>query len=239
MSYFGSIYADKNQVIPGVGTIHSHCVGSTAHTTGHDHYFLADGAEKPVMGSVRFSAFITEDGNVAWRFVHATGPVNRKRYYPLKPFGEHEQQDFPSQAIAEMRRISESLHETDRNAWFFSALGAFSMEIEELERKLEMLEQTITHLGALLAKPQEPQTVFVPSIEAGGKGSHRPASDEERAERRALWSQRVESASTKRDIFLAQKAPRLEMLRRKREGLRTWAHQRNPKQAPHELLQAA
>lgn len=239
MSYFGSIYADKNQVIPGLGTIHSHCVGSTAHTTGHDHYFLADGAEKPVAGSVRFSAFITEDGEIAWRFVHATGPIGRKRHYPLKPFGEHEQQDFPAQAVAEMRRISENLHETDPNAWFFSALGAFSMEIEELEHKLKMLDQSIHHLGVLLAKPQEPENVFVPSDEGRGKGFYRPATDEERAERRALWGQRVESASAKRDLFLAEKAPRLEMLRQKREALRAWSHQRNPKQAPHELLQAA
>src|SRR3546814_8702497 len=79
MGYFHPIYRDKHTVLPGVGTIHSHSVGSTSHTTGFDHYFMPEGAEKELPGHVRFSTFIHEDGRIAWRFAYATGPISRQR----------------------------------------------------------------------------------------------------------------------------------------------------------------
>src|SRR3546814_11942739 len=73
MGYFHPIYRDKHTVLPGVGTIHSHSVGRTSHTTGFDHYFLPEGAEKEIPGHVRLSTFVDEDGRIAWPFVNDTG----------------------------------------------------------------------------------------------------------------------------------------------------------------------
>src|SRR3546814_961822 len=113
MGYFHPIYRDKHSVLPGVGTIHSHSVGSTSHTTGFDHYFLPEGAEKEIPGHVRFSTFIDEDGRISWRFVYATVSLFRQHDWPEPRLDEATQIDFPPFVNAAMRRISYMLYKRD------------------------------------------------------------------------------------------------------------------------------
>src|SRR3546814_4144872 len=187
MGYFHPIYRDKHTVLPGVGTIHSHSVGNTSHTTGFDHYFLPEGAEKEIPGHVRFSTFIDEDGRIAWRFVYATGPISRKRDWREPRLDEETQIDFPPVVIAEMRRISEKLYERDPVAWFFQTIGALDMELDSRLRKEDDLVRTIQHLTEMLGKPHEPKQHFVTAEECGlKKGFHRTATPEEREARRNI-----------------------------------------------------
>src|SRR3546814_7021671 len=178
MGYFHPIYRDKHTVLPGVGTIHSHSVGSTAHPPGFEHYSLPQGAEKEIPRHVRFSTFIDEDGRIAWRFVYATGPISRKRDWREPRLDEETQIDFPPVVIAEMRRISEKLYERDPVAWFFQTIGALDMELDSRLRKEDDLVRTIQHLTEMLGKPHEPKQHFVTAEECGlKKGFHRTATD--------------------------------------------------------------
>ena len=240
MSYFAPIYRDKHVILAGLGTIHSHSVGSTAYTTGHDHYFLAEGAEKPVAGSVRFAAKVGETGEIEWRFVHATGANSRKRDWREPALTEDTQVDFPAAVVAEMRRLSETLHEREPTSWMFHAHGAVDMELRERIGKEDELERSIVILGNLLANPAEPTKHFVPAAESDtGKGFFRPATADETAATRAMWTERREKAFTKLAALKAEQADRIALLKRLGKALSTWAHQKTDRGSVYKMYQAA
>src|SRR3546814_1560749 len=76
MGYFHPIYRDKHTVLPGVGTIHSHSVGSTSHTTGFDHYFLPEGrseehtSELQSLMRISYAVFCLKKKNYHIRLPH-------------------------------------------------------------------------------------------------------------------------------------------------------------------------
>lgn len=242
MGYFHPIYRDKHTVLPGVGTIHSHGVGSCAHTTGFDHYFLPEGAEKQIAGNVRFSTFIEEDGSLAWRFVHAIGPISRKRDWREPRLDEETQLDYPPAVLAEMRRLSETLHERDPVAWFFQTIGALDMELDSRLRKEDDLVRTVQHLTELLANPQEPTKHFVSAEECGlDKGFFRTASPEEREARRDLWRTNLSRAQTRLTALRSNQGERVALLRRLRSSMTGWSKRTgaNKSANPFDIYQAA
>lgn len=219
MSYFHPIYSDKHTILPGFGKIHSQTVGNTSHTTGYDHYFLADGAEKPHPGLVRFAAYVTEDGQIAWKMISASGAT-----YSSPSSRDENDTSFPPEVIAEMRRISETLGERSPTGWFFTALSAVQMEIDRLKKPIGDAERAVEHLTLLLSDPNEPRQHFVSAEEAGQpKGFRRDATPAERDERRAMW-QRNLNRDTKRlaDAHVANDA-RLAMLKTLERALRNWS----------------
>lgn len=240
MSYFHPIYARNHTTLPGIGTIHTHSVGSTAHTTGIDHYFKAEGADRAITGSVRYAATIAEDGSVAWILAHVHGPSSRRRDWKLPRLTEETQEDFPAEVVSEMRRLSETLEERDPTDWFFHALGAVEMELDRLTARRQESERTIEHLGGLLADASEPRSHFVSAAEAGApKGHFRIATPEERAERRALWERNLAKARAAIARFDEEKGARVAMLRRMRAALRTWSSSTKPRRLPSIVLRDA
>lgn len=221
MSYYA------NLAIPGFGTLEGHSVGTCNHTTGYDHYFLPEGAEKRISGHVRFSAEIDSNGEVAWRFVYATGPNDRKRPWGAEPFTEDNQLDYPAEVIAAMRHYMETLHERDPFAWFHHVVGAIDMERDTLRGAESRCTNSIQTLTELLAKPHEPQTHFVSAEEAGQpKGYFRPATCAEREARRNLWRENKSAHENRLARLRAANGERLEMLDRIRAALFTWAENR-------------
>jgi hypothetical protein len=240
MPYFSAIYAKDHTVLPGIGRIHTHGVGNTRYTTGLDHYFLAEGAEKPVTGSVRFSAYVSEEGQIAWRFVHADGPMLRARHWKDPRITEDTQVDFPAEVVAEMRRLSETLQERDQTAWFFHALAAVDMELRGRTDKQADLARTISLLDGLLAKQSEPAQHFVSAEEAGtDKGYHRLATPEEKTARRLDWATRLAAKRDELETLTASQADRVAMLKRLYETLHDWSGQRSPKASPYDLYAQA
>ena len=236
MPYFSPIYAKDHTVLPGIGRIHTHGVGNTRHTTGLDHYFLAEGAEKPVVGSVRFSAHVSETGGIAWRFVHADGPMARKRHWNDPRVTEETQADFPAEVVAEMRRLSETLQKRDQTAWFFHALAAVDIELRGRTDKQADIARTISLLEGLLAKQSEPVKHFVSAEEAGtDKGHHRLATPEEKAARRLDWATRLAAKRIELETLTASQADRVAMLKRLYETLHDWSGRRAPKANPYDL----
>jgi putative ubiquitin-RnfH superfamily antitoxin RatB of RatAB toxin-antitoxin module len=194
------------------------------------------------MGSIRFAAYVADDGTIQWRFVHSTGTNSRKRHWKDAPLTEETQVDFPAAAVAEMRRLSETMHEKPDNAWFFSALGAVDMETEDRVRKERDLQRTVEVLAPLLADPSEPRQHFVPAAEAGTpKGYHRDATAEERAERRAMWTERHDKAVAALAALTEAQADRLAMLRRLKVALHDWSHRKGaaPRPSAYQVYQAA
>lgn len=241
MTYFSPIYRDKHVILPGLGTIHSHSVGSTAYTTGHDHYFLAEGAEKPVSGAVRFAAAVGDDGEIEWRFVMATGPNQRKRHWKDPVITEDTQTDFPAKVIAEMRRLTETMHEREQTSWFFHAHGAVDMELRRREDEEAKLSRSIEILTDLLSNASEPKKHFVPAAESDtGKGYYRDATTDETIAHRALWAKRLDSATTKLATLKSEQTDRIALLKRVGKALSNWAHQKkNSRLSAYEVYQAA
>ena len=240
MTYFHPIHARNHTVMPGIGKIHTHSVGNTSYTTGLDHYFLAEGAEKPVTGSVRFSAFVDDAGEIAWRFVHAEGPEARKRGWKEPRLTEATQVDFPAEAIVEMRRLSETLQERDQTGWFFHALGAVDMELRDRVGKQDEIARAIQTLEGLLAKPNEPVNHFVSAAEAGAdKGFHRPATPEEKAARRADWTARLANRRVALADLAIEQDDRVALLTRLRTTLRDWSGRKAPRTSPYDLYRQA
>lgn len=240
MSYFHPIHARNHTVMPGVGKIHTHSVGNTSYTTGLDHYFLAEGAEKRVAGSVRFSAFVDETGRIAWRFVHVEGPEARRIGWKGPRPTEQTQTDFPAAAIAEMRRLCETLQERDQTGWFFHALGAVDMELRDRVGKQDEIQRAVDTLARLLADPNEPKKHFVTAEQAGAdKGFHRPATTEEKTERRADWTGRLANRRAALAVLTAEQADRVALLTRLRDTLRDWSGRKAPRTSPYDLYARA
>lgn len=223
MSYFDPIYADQHTVIPGIGKIYTHSVGSTAHTTGLDHYFLPENADKPICGHVRFSAAIADDGSVIWECVSIDSPNSRKLHRKDARPTEATQTDYPSEALAEMRRLSETLHDRDPVTWFFHVLSATEISLDALISKRNEYKHTIQQLDSLLSNPLEPIRQFVPSPEPEGRGHFRPATAKEHADTRAAWRRRENDASKSIIEHDQNFGSRTAMLHRIKSSLRTWA----------------
>ena len=231
MSYFHPIYRNKHTVIPGVGTVHSQSVGSCNYTTGIDHRFLPEGADKEISGHVRFSAYVAESGKLEWRFVSATGPKSRKRDWQAPKLSEDTQVDYLPEVIAEMRRLSETLYERDPTGWFFHAVGAIEMELNEYHRKEQDSEVAIAHLTKCLANPAEPKQHFVSAKECGGeKGYCRSATDEERQARRKLWQERIDHHRNRLSSLHSEEGERIALLKRLRQSLTNWSEARSNSQ---------
>lgn len=240
MSLFSRSNDKKNTVVPGLGTIHSQGVGDTTYVTGLDHQFLAEDADKPVPGVVRFSAYVSDTGEIAWRFVFAEGPLSRAgRWNGPKP-AEDTQLDYPAAAVAEMRRLSETLQEREQTSWFFHALGAVDIELRARTDRDKDIRRTISLLEGLLAKQSEPVKHFVSAEEAGQpKGFHRLATADEKAARRLEWSTRLDERRTALETLKVEQDDRVAMLTRLRDTLRDWSGRKAPRQSPFDLYAQA
>lgn len=233
---------DRRTEVPNFGLIHGQTVGNTSHTTGIDFSYIAYGEAEPVVGSVRFAAFVGDDGSIEWKFVHATGPLARKRSYRDEALTEQTQLDYPPQVVAAMRAAAQAMHLEPSNSWFFSALGAVQMELEQREGKQQELERAVENFTKFLSNPAEPRQTFVSAKDAGAdKGHHRPATAEETAERRAMWNRNLERDTQSLADLHVEQDDRLAMLRRVRAALREWSWHKGPKPQPsaHETYMAA
>lgn len=242
MSYFEPFYSKKHTLAPGLGKIYSHAVGSTSGSTGFDHYFLPEGADKPIIGTVRFSTYIAENGEVAWAFVSAEGPISRKRSWRDLALTEETQVDFPPAAIAEMRRISETLYERDPAEWFYQAIGALDHEINSLNDVENQLVRFIKNFTAFLANPNEPARIFVHTpLPRQEKGHFRVATPAERKARRDTWQKNLTRSKASLTKHRAEQSDRLALLKRLRSAMAKWTGSAGSKKAanPFELYQAA
>ena len=233
------MYASRNTTIAGIGVIHGYSVGSCSHTCGFDMHFLAAGADQPVKGHVRFSTFVAEDGTLQWRFVSATGDGHWNRDWRLPAVTEQDQPYYPVEAMAAMRRTVETLGERDPTTWFYHALGAVDMELNEILSKRARITHTDQHLSNLLRDPTEPKTHFVTPAEADAKnGFMRASTRDEREARRTMWAERIERSRVALVRFDARHGERIALLERLKAALRTWSS-RKSKFSPMALYAAA
>lgn len=233
------MYARRNTTIPGLGIIHGYSVGGCSHTSGFDMHFLAEGADEPVKGHVRFSTFVADDGTLQWRFVSATGNGHWNRDWRLPPITEQDQPYYPAEVMTAMRREVETLGERDPNAWFFQTVGAIDVELNDLLAKRANIAHTDLYLSSLLRDPAEPKTHFVTPAEAGAKkGFMRPSTQEERDARRTMWAERIEKSRTDLVRFDAEHGKRIVLLERLRAAMRTWST-RMREQSPMAIYAAA
>lgn len=236
------MFHEHRTVVAGHGHVYSQTVGNTRHTTGIDYAFLPEGARELSQGHVRFSAFVSEDGSIQWRYEHANGPETRKlkRDFREPALGEQDQVEFPAAVVAGMRAAVESLHDQRTNAWFFSALGAVEMELDQRVRRQQDLERSITNYQNFLADVTAPSTTFVPAETAGTeKGYHRPATAEETAERRAMWQRNLDRDAIRLSTLHVEQDQRVALLQRLRAALRDWSHSRSPRTSAYAAYTAA
>jgi hypothetical protein len=227
MGLFDPFHRRNHTVLPGIGTIHTQGVAN-AFVGSLSHSFLAEGADKSVAGSVVLGVRIADDGSTHWVVETIDGPDARKRHYDAKPT-ENDQADFPAEAVAEMRRLSETLEERDPTGWFFDVLQRAERELELVDRARKDLVRTIEHMDELLGDPSQPRQHYVSKAESGlGKGFHRDATDAERAERRAWWERQREKARTGLAAHDRDIGPRTEMLKVVRSSLRSWSGDKGP-----------
>jgi len=225
LHYFETpMYAGRVVAFPGVGRVYGFSVGSCSHTLGYDMYFMAEDAEAPVRGMVRFCTSVAEDGTLQWRFSSVTGPGTRDWRLPAPT--EHDQPYFPAEAMAAMRTMAEKLGERDQTAWYFQTIGAIDMELNELLNTRARLVDTGLHLTGLLADPSLPKEEFVPKT-ATEKGFFRPATDEERAARRTAWQSNIDRSRTKLAAFDVEKGPRVALLKRLRRSMDGWSKRKD------------
>lgn len=223
MGNFDRFHARNHTVIPGVGAIHTQGVAN-AYVSSLEHTFLADGAEKPVPGRILFGVRIADDGSTHWVVEEINGPAARRLPYDAPRPTESDQTDFPAEAVAEMRRLSETLEERDPTGWFFDVLQRAEDDLKKLDRARADLVRGIEHLGQLLSDPAEPRTHFVSKEECGkDKGFFRDATDDERAARRAWWSDQVARKQAKLVLHDRDLGPRTAMLRAIVRALREWS----------------
>lgn len=235
MSNFTPINRDSLTPIENVGVIFSQTVGNCRGTTGYDHHLKLDGAERQLPGYVRFSAFVADNGTIQWRFVTADGPLARKRSYKEPKLTEETQVDFPAEAVARMRQLSEEMHLRSDNSWFFSALTAVETELDTRQTARYDLERTVSTLQKLLSDPAAPTTTFVSAKEAGlDKGYNRPATAAETAQSRATWTANIERAQTKLSALNEEQGERIALLERLRIALRDWSWHKKPQKSAYE-----
>lgn len=212
--YFtAKMYADRLIAVPGVGRIHGYPVGSCSYTMGFDMCFMAEGAEEPIRGTVRFSAQVAEDGSLEWRFRGMTQSICHDRNLP--PITEHDQPYYPPEAMIAMRRAVETMGERDPFGWYSQTQSAVDMELRDLNREFDLLTQSEETLTALLGDPSQPRDQYVSKKEdPARKGFARPATDEERASRRDTWTRNLERSRSRLKDLRAEKGARLALLQR-------------------------
>lgn len=212
--YFTSkLYADRVVTVPGVGRIYGYAVGSCSHTMGFDMCFMAEGADEATRGTVRFSAFVDDDGSLQWRFGGMTQSMTRD--WKLPPVTEHDQPYYPAEAMVAMRRMVETMGERDAFGWYAQTQSAIDIELNGLQRKFDLLVQSDTDLTRLLGDPDQPRQQYVPKKDDPDcKGFMRPATDEERASRRTAWTDNLARARTRLETLRAEKGTRLALLQR-------------------------
>lgn len=135
MTVFGGNVLGKSVTVPGLGEFGYFSVGSILHSRGIEHFFQPEGAASRIDGTVRFSAYVDLDGDLKWKFDHAEGPNSRERAYDAPPLTEETQIDFPSEVVAEMRRLTETLHEREPGLWYHQVISAIDIEIKEFEKR--------------------------------------------------------------------------------------------------------
>lgn len=240
MGKFSAINARHHTVLPGIGTVHGEGVAD-AFVSSISYAFLAEGADKQTAGSVVFGVRIGDDGSTHWVLESIHGPDARKRHHDA-PATETDQIDFPREAVAEMRRLSETSEERDPTGWFFDVFQRAEREITLNGRARKDLLGTIGHMNELLADPSKPTEQYVPKKDSGqGKGFYREATEAERAERRAWWQRQLERsrkglAAHDRDVL-----PRTEMLKIVYSTLREWSRGKGnaPRPLPSQVMAEA
>lgn len=243
MDYFASFYARNHTVIPGIGTIFTQGV-SNAYTSSLEHMFKAEGAEKAVRGRVLFGVRIADDGSTHWVVEEITGPSTRRLAYNDPRPTEADQTDFPAEAMAEMRRLSETYCESSPTGWFFDVLQRAEDDLKHLDREREQIARGIETRTELLADPNEPRRHFVSKEQAGPdatKGFMRASTADERAERRAWWTAENERARARLEAHDAGQGRRTAMLRAIVRDLRIWSNTspRNQRRSPVDVVAEA
>lgn len=191
--------------VEGLGSFIYQCVGNTSHTTGCDHFFLREGADKPHRGAVRFKARVTTEGSIAWDIASAP-------------------EAFPPAVIEVMRQRMETLKDREPSSWMFHALGAAEIQLKALNAERSQDDISIHVLTPLLANPTEPKQHWVSAVEGGQpKGFHRPATAEERKAKRAVWAKSLKAARQSIAAFEDKNASYVDMLKRQVSALRNWA----------------
>jgi len=223
MSNFTPFHARNHTVVPGVGTIHTQGVAD-AYLDWQEHTFLAEGADAPVAGRILFGLRIADDGSTHWVMDEVNGPATRRLHWSEPKPTERDQADFPPEAVAEMRRLSETLEERDPTGWFFAVHNRAGDELRRLKRERTRLTDGILHIGKLLADPSEPSQHFVTKAQCGrDKGFFRAATDEERAERRAAWKRGLDRDRVNLETHDREKGARTAMLGVIRSALSVWS----------------
>lgn len=212
--YFTSkMYADRVVAVPGVGRIYGHAVGSCSHTMGFDMCFMAEGADEATRGTVRFSARVAEDGSLQWLFRGMT--QNMTRDWRLPPITEHDQPYYSAEAMAAMRRMVETMGERDAFGWYAQTQSAVDMELDGLQREFDLLIRSDADLTILLGDPSQPREQYVSKKEdPERKDFMRPATEEERATRRATWTENLARARNRLETLRTEKGARLALLQR-------------------------
>lgn len=241
MDHFGPLHARNHTVIPGVGTIFTQGVGN-AFTSSLEHLFKAEDAERRVMGRVLFGVRIADDGTTHWVVEEITGPSSRRLRHGAPRPTEADQTDFPPEAMAEMRRLSETLEERSPVGWFFDVLHRAEDDLRHLDRKRSDLIRGIEHRDELLRDPDEPRQHFVSKEKSGrDKGFLRSATTAERDARRAEWTEmnRIDRACLSRHD--AASGQRTRMLRSIVLALRQWSRIPNDERTrlPSEVMTEA
>ncbi len=224
MTVFGGNVLGKSVMVPGLGEFGYFSVGSILHSRGIEHFFQPEGAASRIDGSVRFSAYVDPDGDLKWKFDHAEGPHSRKRAYDAPPLTEETQIDFPSDVAAEMRRLTETLHERQPGLWYHQAVSAIDIELKEFEKAEAEHVRFIRIFTGLLANPELPKSHF----DEAPPGSHsvgtfRPATDAEREESREFWRKGIAEREDTLTKLRADTADRIALLTRLREAMNKWS----------------